>query len=109
MKFSVIQTVLFFAAAFAASWTGVLLFHRWSLGRNLLDIPNDRSSHSTPTPRGGGLVIAFLGLLGYAIAALVFDAPFSWGFFLGAALIAIVSWLDDLYSLPFWSRLIVHI
>ena len=29
--------------------------------QNLLDIPNDRSSHSQPTPRGGGLgfIIAF--------------------------------------------------
>jgi UDP-N-acetylmuramyl pentapeptide phosphotransferase/UDP-N-acetylglucosamine-1-phosphate transferase len=33
--------------------------HRFS--QNLLDIPNDRSSHSQPTPRGGGLgfIIAF--------------------------------------------------
>jgi len=32
------------------------------LGRTLLDIPNDRSSHTQPTPRGGGLafIVTFL-------------------------------------------------
>src|SRR5688572_22010374 len=101
--------ILLFAAAFAASWAGVALFRRWSLRRNLLDVPNERSSHSVPTPRGGGLVIAIASLLGYAIIASLFDIPFSWGYFAGAIVIAGISWLDDLYSLPFWSRLIVHI
>jgi Fuc2NAc and GlcNAc transferase len=101
--------VLFFAIALGASWIGVALFRRWVLRRNLLDIPNERSSHSTPTPRGGGFVIALLGLVGYLAVVFFFSAPFSWGFFFGALLIATVSWLDDLYSLPFWTRLIVHI
>ena len=104
-----LNTALFFGIAFALSWIGVALFRRWSLGRNLLDVPNERSSHVTPTPRGGGLIIALVGLLGYVSAAVLFDVPFSWGFFAGALLIATVSWLDDLYSLPFWTRLIVHI
>lgn len=38
------------------------LIRRYTLKNNLLDTPNDRSSHSIPTPRGGGLsfVIIFL-------------------------------------------------
>ncbi len=32
----------------------------YALSRDIIDIPNDRSSHTTPTPRGGvSIVIAF--------------------------------------------------
>ena len=103
-----IAKAVLFGTMFVASYLGVSLFRRWSVQRNLLDVPNDRSSHTIPTPRGGGLVIAILGLVGYVIVASVFDAPFSRGYFVGAILISVVSWLDDLYSLPFWSRLLVH-
>ncbi len=106
---SPIATILVFIFALLASWSGVALFLRWSLSRNLLDVPNERSSHSIPTPRGGGLVIVIVTLLGYAAIAFAFGYPFSWGYLFGAIIIACVSWLDDLYSLPFWSRLIAHI
>lgn len=39
---------------------------RYALARNLIDVPNQRSSHHIPTPRGGGLAIVltfFAGLL----------------------------------------------
>lgn len=104
-----ILTILFFSSAFAASWLGVAIFRRWSLARDLLDVPNERSSHSAPTPRGGGLVIVLVCLFGYLAIHLIFAVPFSTGYFFGALMVAVVSWLDDLYSLPFWSRLIVHI
>lgn len=104
-----IATLTLLSLAFVISWAGVGVFRRWTLRRNLLDIPNDRSSHSEPTPRGGGLVIVAVSLLGYAAIAVFFDAPFSVGYFVGAIVVASVSWLDDLYSLPFWMRLIAHI
>jgi UDP-N-acetylmuramyl pentapeptide phosphotransferase/UDP-N-acetylglucosamine-1-phosphate transferase len=75
----------------------------------LFDLPNERSSHSTPTPRGGGVVIVLVCLAGYLIIGFILGLPASWGYLVGAFLVATVSWLDDLYSLPFWSRLIVHI
>ena len=105
---NIIATAALLGTMFVASYLGVSLFRRWSLRRNLLDVPNDRSSHTIPTPRGGGLVIAILSLVGYAIMGSIFDAPFSRGYFIGAVLVSVVSWLDDLYSLPFWSRLLVH-
>lgn len=104
-----ILTILLFASALVASWLGVALFRRWSLARDLLDVPNERSSHSAPTPRGGGLVIVLVCLLGYLAIHLIFAVPFSKGYFIGALMVAVVSWLDDLYSLPFWSRLMVHV
>jgi UDP-N-acetylmuramyl pentapeptide phosphotransferase/UDP-N-acetylglucosamine-1-phosphate transferase len=104
-----ILTILLFTSTLAASWLGVALFRRWSLARDLLDVPNERSSHSAPTPRGGGLVIVLVCLLGYLAIHLIFAVPFSKGYFIGALMVAVVSWLDDLYSLPFWSRLMVHV
>src|SRR6478735_64314 len=103
-----IPLALFFGA-FAASAIGLGLFRKWSHRRELFDVPNERSSHSTPTPRGGGLVIVLVCLSLYLLIGVIFGLPFSWGYFLGALLVAVVSWLDDLYTLPFWSRLLVHL
>lgn len=105
---SITGAIVLLSVGFAASWIGVALFRKWSLNRNLLDIPNERSSHSTPVPRGGGLVIVLACLIGYGIISAIFHTPFSLGYFAGALLIAIVSWIDDLYSLTFWKRLVVH-
>jgi UDP-N-acetylmuramyl pentapeptide phosphotransferase/UDP-N-acetylglucosamine-1-phosphate transferase len=104
-----LRAVALITGTFIVSWSGVRLFRSWSVRRQLLDIPNERSSHSRPTPRGGGLVIAGVGLIGYAAIAWLFATPFSVGYFLGAILVAVVSWLDDLYSLSFWTRLIIHL
>ncbi|PYS97848.1 MAG: hypothetical protein DMF63_18445 [Acidobacteria bacterium] len=98
-----------FLTAFAATVAGVGLFRRWSRRRELFDLPNERSSHTIPTPRGGGLIIAIVCLGLYAASALSLGLPISWGYFAGALLVSLVSWLDDLYSLPFWGRLFVHL
>ncbi len=92
-----------FVFAGLASYWGVGALRRWAVRRSLLDIPNERSSHSNPTPRGGGLGIVVITLVGLVVARL-FDASVSLSAFLaylsGAALVAGVSWLDDLRSLP---------
>ena len=46
---------------FALIITG--LVRKYALKNALIDIPNERSSHSIPTPRGGGLSIALSVLL----------------------------------------------
>jgi Fuc2NAc and GlcNAc transferase len=100
---------ILFAAGFLVTAIGVAVFTRLSLRRGLFDIPNERSSHSTPTPRGGGLIIVLVSLAGYAAMGWTFGLPISWGYIVGALMVAAVSWLDDLSSLPFWARLIIHI
>ena len=109
MQLNFLSAGLVFAISFALSAIGVEFFRRWSLNRDLLDVPNERSSHSAPTPRGGGLIIVLVCLAVYVLLHFLFSTPFSFGYFIGALLVALVSWLDDLYSLPFWARLIVHI
>lgn len=62
-----------------------------------LDVPNERSSHSTPTARGGGIAIVILTAAG----ALLLTVSTHLVVYLAAGLfIAIVSWIDDVKRLP---------
>ena len=78
----------------------------------IFDVPNERSSHSRPTPRGGGIGLVAMTLLGLASSQLLWQLT-SWRkliFYLGAAaLIAVVSWLDDLKSLSAKARLLAQL
>ena len=98
-------------AATAATYLGVGRFCRWAEHRQMLDVPNERSSHTRPTPRGGGLVIAAVTLLGAATIASV--VPSLWSVFLpyaaGAVLVAVVSWFEDLHSIPRSVRFAAHL
>lgn len=95
-----------FVAAFAA--TGLL--RRYALSRRLLDQPDERRNHVVPTPRGGGLSIAIVLVLGYAVLGWLEPALASrWsGFVLGLGLVAGIGWLDDHRPLSAWLRLGVH-
>lgn len=68
---------------------------------NILDKPNERSSHKHITLRGGGVVFLF----GAWIWAMLYGLQYPW-FMLGLTIIAAVSFLDDLKSLPDSIRLI---
>src|SRR5579862_8748827 len=54
------MTGLMAIAAFAASALLTGLVRKFALARGVLDLPNERSSHSAPTPRGGGLSIVLV-------------------------------------------------
>jgi UDP-N-acetylmuramyl pentapeptide phosphotransferase/UDP-N-acetylglucosamine-1-phosphate transferase len=95
----------------ALTYVGVGHFHKWAESRELLDLPNERSSHIHPTPRGGGLVlVAVVLFFGACLAAMTFSYLHIYAYFaIGALLIATISWFDDLHSLPTSLRLSVHI
>lgn len=98
---------LIFPAILGITFFGVELFRRWSLKRDLLDIPNERSSHTTPTPRGGGLIICAVSLTAFLIYGTVSDY-LQWTYFAGALIIAGISLVDDLKTVsPFW-RILCH-
>lgn len=98
---------LAYGAAFAATYLGTAVFRRWSLGRGVVDVPNERSSHLSPTPRGGGIVFVSIALVGYVVLA-VSTQTLPWSYIIGALLVAGISWIDDLWSISFAWRLIVH-
>ncbi len=101
-------TIAVFLFVFAVSLGGVELFRRWSLRRKLLDVPNERSSHQTPTPRGGGIVIVAVSLISYALHTNFITHNFQWSYFGAAVLIAFISWLDDLFSISSVGRFLIH-
>ena len=68
--------------------------------REILDRPNERSSHRVPTPRGGGIAVIGSILLAWVVLARTESVPSGvFGIALGAVLLAVVSWLDDLRGL----------
>jgi Fuc2NAc and GlcNAc transferase len=98
-------------AAFLASAGLSGLVRRYALARSLLDVPNERSSHSVPTPRGGGLAIALVVLAGLVLLATAGQVAPRTAVALGGggALVAAVGWLDDRRrGLPASVRLMAH-
>jgi Fuc2NAc and GlcNAc transferase len=107
-----IQLTSLFVGIALISAVLVGLVYRFALAWQILDIPNDRSSHDSPTPRGGGLVIvgiSLAGLLAYILWSGAHPAMPVYSFIMAAAMIALVSWLDDIRSLPNWVRFVVHL
>lgn len=83
----------------AAALVPVLV--RFAVGRDMLDMPNLRSSHAVPTPRLGGVAI----VLGTWCGGLLFAAgpgslPAAWPVLVAATLVGLVGLLDDLGDLP---------
>ena len=89
-------------------FTGLL--RRYALQRNVLDIPNSRSSHSVPTPRGGGLaiVLGFLISLGLMRSFDLIDNAFFLASFLAGITVAALGFLDDHGHIPARWRLLGH-
>lgn len=87
------------------------LVRRYALSRGVLDVPNARSSHVTPTPRGGGLAIAATAILGSI--ALTLGGHIALGLCLplavAGAVIAVLGYVDDHFSLPALPRFAVHV
>src|SRR5437867_7819924 len=86
--------------ALALSWAGVARFRHWAERHRILDLPNDRSLHLRPTPRGGGLLIAGVCLVVGPLFTAISGVAIAWQQWLpcafGAAIVAAVSWWDDL-------------
>lgn len=82
------------------------LARRWQI----LDLPNERSSHELPTPHGGGLplVLAFLGGLACAAALGQGWHALYLQFAACAAFLTALGVLDDLYGLPVRTRLALY-
>ena len=101
-----LHLIVFFAvfAATLAATGGILRILR---ARAIFDHPNERSSHSTPTPKGGG--IAVIGCIAAAWIALAWMTPLfgiTTAIITAALALALLSWFDDLKGLsPLWRLL----
>lgn len=101
---------LVFSAVLSASLLLTWVLRRYALSRSLMDIPNGRSSHSVPTPRGGGVAIVLTYLVTLVLVALAGWVSWSAALpLLGAgALIAVVGFLDDHGHIAARWRLLTH-
>lgn len=80
-----------------------LIYFRIADKCNIIDKPNERSSHSTVVLRGGGIIF----LIGVWVWSAFFGFPYPW--FLGAVTLAAgISFVDDIRSLPDSVRLVVQ-
>ncbi|MGB9152730.1 MAG: glycosyltransferase family 4 protein [Alphaproteobacteria bacterium] len=101
---SVIMACFFLAIVLTSLVKNILLKNA------VLDIPNERSSHKIPVPRGGGwalLAVLVPGLIG-AFAFLDHDLRHM-GLILAVLLLAFISWLDDRWRVSAGLRFSVHI
>jgi len=89
-------TLLAFVLTLPLSVVATRAVLAWLRHKRILDHPNERSSHSQPTPRGGGLAIAPVVLGAWAALAATGIAPAAlWPVIGGAAALLALSWTDD--------------
>jgi Fuc2NAc and GlcNAc transferase len=96
---------------FVSSFLGVAVVRSIAIRLNWLDYPNNRSSHRVATPRGGGLAIAIVSVTA-SIAILSRGQLLTpdWKMVVaGAVIVAVVSWIDDLWTVSSTVRLSIHI
>ena len=92
---------MFYLLLFVLLLLAELLYFRIADKFNIIDKPNQRSSHTRITLRGGGIVF-YLGSVAYFISC---GFPYGW-FLLGLTLIAGISFADDIHSVPNRYRLL---
>lgn len=80
-----------------------LLYFKVADRFNIIDKPNERSSHTAVTLRGGGIIFYFGALIFFILSGF----QYSW-FFLGLTLMTGVSFLDDVFTLSNKIRLVIH-
>lgn len=105
-----LTALILFGVLFATSLVGTRLLITLLTRRAVIDVPNERSSHVVPKPRGGGIAVVTVMLAGW-IGWLALQGNLDGKSLLLAGLtsgLAVLSFIDDLKSLPARLRLLVQ-
>ena len=92
------------------SFAATTIVRSIALRKNILDIPNLRSSHTQPTPRGGGVAIVtawYFGLFCLDYFGLI--EPGLFFALISGVLLAFVSLLDDIFTIKPWIRILFQL
>lgn len=100
---------IFFILILFVSYIGVEIFRRWTIKRNLLAVPNERSSHKNPTPSSGGVIISLVCLISLLIFRQISGENLYLPYVIGASVILIISFVDDVREVSPFLRLILHL
>ncbi len=91
------------------SYSLTYLVMKWAIRKSILDLPNERSSHTVPTPRGGGIAISiawFVGLIYFYFTKKI-DQQLFLALLCGLPL-TLIGFLDDVLSLSSRVRFLVQ-
>lgn len=92
-----------------AAWAGTRLVLAWLVARDVMDRPNERSSHARPVPRGGGIAVITVAVAAWLVLAGLSGSLLPVGAIaLLGALLGLLSFVDDVYSLGAGLRLGAH-
>src|SRR3546814_7382937 len=95
---------MFYAFIAILLFAAMLVYFRIANRYNIIDKPNERSSHTSVTIRGGGIVF-YLGVPAWFIWS---GAAYPY-FFAGLTLITLISFLDDILTLSNRIRISIHL
>lgn len=100
---------LIYSSLFIFSFISTYFIKNYAIKKSLVAIPNDRSSHTVPTPHGGGIAIAlswFFGL-GYLYITKNIEPNLFYALSIGIV-ISVISYFDDLFEISPKVRLLVQ-
>jgi len=104
-----------FLLAVILALIGIAILIPWLNSRQIFDRPNERSSHSEPTIKGAGLVLVGSIVIMFLLINLdldIFNSPTTTPMIIyvliALILLAVISWLDDLYGLSVILRLLLQ-
>lgn len=102
--------VIWIIFTLVSAWLLTLYLRRYALKKSILDIPNERSSHSVVTPRGGGLAIVITFVINLLLLYFLHYLSFrvTAGIGVASLLIAVTGFIDDRSPIHSKARLIIH-
>lgn len=95
---------------FIGALIGTAMLRRYALSNSLIDVPNARSSHLIPTPRGGGVAIVVSFIVGAIFLAVTNQLQWSltWAIVVPGGVVALIGFLDDHGHIAARWRLLGH-
>lgn len=101
--------MIIYLLIFSSSFLLTFLVKVFAKKKALFDIPNERSSHTIPTPRGGGLAIALTWFAGITYLNLNGNIPLNLYYALiTGSIISVISFADDIYTLKSLPRFLTQ-
>lgn len=103
---SILTTLIFFILAFSMTY----FMRVYALKKNIIDNPNERSSHNIPTPRGGGVAVVVSYIIGVILLIYLDQLSQHIGLTLivSGFIIALLGFLDDHGHINSMLRLAIH-